>query len=83
MKTKVCEDGGKNPVWEDVFNIELFKGDDNSVLSIKDSVIIRLWDQDVTSNDPLGFTLLPLSALCFRGGSDSEYRFYFEGKCTG
>ena len=83
--TAVCQDGGMTPVWEDEeFEIKIVSpGDDVECPTIKDSIIIRLWDEDISASDPIAFGTVYFSQLCFNGGLDRNYPVYWEGKKVG
>jgi hypothetical protein len=83
--TAVCTDGGKTPSWEDEeFEIKIVNpGEDSECPTIRDSIVIRLWDEDVSSSDPIAFSTVYFSQLCFDGGLDRSYPVYWEGKHAG
>ena len=54
--TKVVEDGHKNPLWNETFEI--------AIESLQDELKISCYDQDSLSNDLIGELSVPLSKLC-------------------
>jgi Ca2+-dependent lipid-binding protein len=61
--TAVCQDGGKTPNWEDEeFEIKIVNpGEDEECPTIKDSVVFRLWDEDISASDPIAFATVYFS----------------------
>ena len=54
--TKVIEEGHKNPLWNETFEIP--------IESLQDQLTISCYDQDSLSNDLIGELILPISQLC-------------------
>ena len=81
LKTSVVDEGGKNPKWKDQEFIIIISTPENkeSLPDIDGQIDIRLWDEDNTTSDPIGFCVIKFSQLCFNGGSDRFYSFYWEG----
>ena len=74
-KTKVHDAGGKKPKWKDEFQLE--------VTSVTDEIILRCWDQDLTSSDAVGFTKVKLSSLMINCGIEDWFTIMFENKPAG
>lgn len=55
-KTSVIQGGGKKPVWNDLFEIE--------VHSMGDELHIECYDEDIFVHDLIGIATLPVSLLC-------------------
>ena len=56
FKTKAAKSGGKNPLWDQVFEIQLY--------SLEDEIKISCFDEDLISNDYIGERTIKLKALC-------------------
>ena len=59
-KTKVHEDGGKNPEWNESFDIP--------IQSMSDQVRITCYDEDALSNDLVGTQSFDMEKLCANQG---------------
>lgn len=44
---------------------------------------MRLWDENVTDSDPIGFAVLKFSQLCFNGGREKSYSIFWQGEIAG
>lgn len=56
FKTKVHNSGGKTPVWNQTFEID--------VKYIGDELNLTVFDEDVTTSDTVGSSNMKLAALC-------------------
>ena len=84
LQTKTHQDGGKTPEWNEEFNFDIrIEGWDSRVLSYKDHIIFRVWDEDTFGSDPVGFASIKISQLCFNGGQDHSYKIFWVGKRAG
>ena len=46
-------------------------------------MVIKVFDEDVTTNDAVGATQIKCSALCVPGGLDDWFTITFKGKSAG
>jgi hypothetical protein len=74
-KSKVHDSGGKKPAWTDEFVIE--------VSDPSEEIIIRVWDQDLTTSDAVGFTKLKMSSLIINCGVEDWFDIFFENNKAG
>jgi Ca2+-dependent lipid-binding protein len=65
MKTKIHYDGGKTPKFNQDFQLE--------VESPSDELILRVWDQDLTTSDAVGWAKIPMSALMINKGVEDWF----------
>lgn len=56
FKTKAAKSGGKTPLWDQVFEIQLY--------SLEDEIKIKCFDEDLISNDYIGERTIKVKALC-------------------
>jgi Ca2+-dependent lipid-binding protein len=56
FRTKVKDGGGKNPTWNETFQIP--------VKSMGESIKVTCLDEDIMSDDMIGSTVIPMSTLC-------------------
>jgi len=75
FKTKVHEAGGKKPIWGDSFTIE--------TTSPSEEIVLRCWDQDVTTNDAIGFVKIKLSSLMINYGVEDWFPIMYENSTAG
>jgi len=75
LKTKVHNGGGKNPVWGDKFQFE--------VTSYTEEIFLRIWDQDMTTSDAVGFTKVKMSSLMINNGTEDWYTVTYDNKPAG
>ena len=75
LKTKVHSYGGKLPKWEHEFKLD--------VQSASDEIVLRVWDQDLTSSDAVGFTKIKMSSLIINKGVDDWFTIMFDNKPAG
>ena len=62
LRTQTKEEAGKNPVWNELLELD--------VKFIGDVVTIRVKDENVTDSEIVGETEIKLSAFCVQGGID-------------
>ena len=48
-----------------------------------DEIMLRVWDQDLTTSDAVGFTKIKLSSLMFNNGTDDTYEVSYNNKPAG
>lgn len=75
FKTKVHHDGGKKPSWNNEFQLE--------VEGPTDEMVLRVWDQDMTSSDAVGFTKIKMSSLMINCGIEDWFTIMFDNKPAG
>jgi Ca2+-dependent lipid-binding protein len=75
LKTKVHDYGGKLPVWTDEFKLD--------VTSVSDEIVLRVWDQDITSSDAVGFVKIKMSSLVINCGIDDWFTIMYDNKPAG
>jgi Ca2+-dependent lipid-binding protein len=75
LKTKVHNYGGKNPVWGDEFVLE--------VGSPTEELVLRVWDQDLTTSDAVGFTKIKMSSLIINCGIEDWFTIMYDNKPAG
>jgi len=56
---------------------------DIDVKYIGDDMCIKVFDEDVTSNDAIGACQTKLSSLCVPGGLDEWFTITYKGKSAG
>lgn len=72
FKTKVHENAGKLPKWNQSFSFE--------VESPTEEIVLRCWDMDLTSSDPIGYATIKLSSLMINCGIDDWFPIMYENK---
>jgi Ca2+-dependent lipid-binding protein len=75
LKTKVHDYGGKLPKWTDEFKLD--------VTSVSDEIVLRVWDQDLTSSDAVGFVKIKMSSLVINYGIDDWFTIMYDNKPAG
>jgi len=75
LKTKVHSGGGKEPEWGDKFQLE--------VESPTEEIFLRVWDQDMTTSDAIGFTKVKVSSLMINGGLEDWFTITYDNKPAG
>jgi len=75
LKTKVHDYGGKLPKWTDEFKLD--------VTSVSDEIVLRVWDQDLTTSDAIGFVKIKMSSLVINCGIDDWFTIMFDNKPAG
>lgn len=74
-KTKVHSSGGKTPKWTDEFKFE--------VKDITEEMTMRVWDQDLTTSDAVGFAKIKMSSLMINCGIKDWFTILFDNKPAG
>ena len=74
-KTKVHSNGGKSPVWGDEFTLE--------VTNPTEELVLRVWDQDLTTSDAVGFCKIKLSSLMYGNAVDDWFTIMYENTNAG
>jgi Ca2+-dependent lipid-binding protein len=75
LKTKVIYNGGKTPKFNEEFQLE--------VNSPSEELTIRVWDQDVTTSDPIGWTKIQVSSLMINMGVHEWFNITYDQKNSG
>ena len=75
LKTKTHNNGGKAPKWSDEFEIK--------VNDLQEEVKFAIMDEDVTSDDTVGYGMVKLSALCINHGVNEWFSITFKDKLAG
>jgi Ca2+-dependent lipid-binding protein len=75
LKTKIHDRGGKTPKWGDKFQLE--------VESHTEEIFMRVWDQDLTTSDAVGFTKIKLSSLMINRGTEDWFTITYDNKPAG
>lgn len=74
-QTKVHESGGKTPIWNHSFDIQLG--------SINDDIQMKVKDDDMIGSKMIGEANLKASSLCINNGVRDWFKIYWEGKEVG
>ena len=74
-KSKVHDNAGKKPKWTDEFVFE--------IESVEDEMTMRVWDQDMTTSDAVGFTKIKMSSLMINCGVESWFTIMYDNKPAG
>lgn len=74
-KTKVHDNGGKKPKWSDEFTIE--------VSNASEEIVMRVWDQDLTTSDAVGFAKIKMSSLIINCGVEDWFTIMYENQKAG
>lgn len=86
FKTRVAEDAGQHPKWNDaVFEIPIVPDDVEVAngLHMQKDIMIRVWESNtLAASTPIGFACIKPSQLCFNGGSERDYEVHLDGKKT-
>ena len=75
FKTSAKEEAGKEPKWNQCFDID--------VKYIGDDLTVKVMDEDIGKDDMIGEAKIKLSSFCVNGGLDEWYEIYFEGESAG
>jgi len=75
FRTKEASDQGKNPLWNEKFELD--------VKYIGDDINLEVFDQDPFDSDFVGSALIKASAMCVGGVFDEWYEIEFKGKSAG
>ena len=74
-KSKTHDYGGKTPKWGQKFTFE--------VTDANEDMIIRVWDQDLTTSDAVGFVKVKMSSLMINCGTDSWFDIMYQNSNAG
>lgn len=74
-KSKTLNSAGKTPRWNQKFVFE--------VTSVDEDLMLRVWDQDMTTSDAVGFVKLKMSSLIINKGVDAWFEIMYENKSAG
>jgi Ca2+-dependent lipid-binding protein len=75
FKTKVHDNGGKKPAWTDEFVLE--------VTDHTEEMVLRVWDQDMTTSDAVGFTKIKMSSMMINCGVEDWFTIMYDNKPAG
>jgi Ca2+-dependent lipid-binding protein len=75
IKTKCCRNGGKHPVWNETFELNI--NDANEQLKI------QCLDEDWIVNDNIGETVIAIHVLCETRGIKKWIPIFFKGQKAG
>lgn len=75
FKSKVHDNGGKKPVWTDEFVLE--------VTDVTEELVLRCWDQDMTTSDAVGFVKIKMSSLMINCGVEDWFTIMYDNKPAG
>ena len=64
-RTKVLDEAGKFPKWNETFDIP--------VKYVGDDLNIQVLDEDLTKSDLVGSTSIKMTSLCCNGGMDDWF----------
>jgi Ca2+-dependent lipid-binding protein len=53
------------------------------IQSASEEIVLRVWDQDMTSSDAVGFTKIKMSSLIINKGVDDWFTIMFDNKPSG
>ena len=71
QRTKVHMDAGKLPKWNETFQFDIkYTGDDFN---------IKIFDEDITANEPIAACIAKASAFCIPGGIDDWFVCTYKG----
>ena len=74
-RTTAKEDAGRNPVWNEVIELE--------VNNISDDIHLRVMDENVGANCEIGCCSIKLAAMCTPGGLEDWWGIAFGNKKAG
>lgn len=74
-KTKVHDSGGKKPKWSDEFTMD--------VQDASQEIVLRVWDQDLTSSDAVGFVKIKMSSLIINCGVEDWFTILYDNQKAG
>ena len=75
FKTQVKQEAGKEPKWNECFEID--------VKYIGDDMTVKVMDDDIGRDDTIGVAKIKLSSFCVNGGFDEWYEISYKGKSAG
>ena len=74
-KSKTLDYAGKTPKWNQKFTFEVTSADED--------LMLRVWDQDMTTSDAVGFVKLKMSSLIINMGVNVWFDIMYENKGAG
>ena len=74
-RSKTLDYAGKTPKWNEKFILDVTSADED--------LMLRVWDQDLTSSDAVGFVKFKMSSLIINMGVDAWFDIMFENKSAG
>jgi Ca2+-dependent lipid-binding protein len=74
-RTKVLDEAGKLPKWNETFDIP--------VKYVGDDLNIQVLDEDLTKSDLVGSANIKMTSLCCNGGMDDWFDIQYKGKKAG
>ncbi len=74
-KTHVHHNGGKHPHWNKTFELQ--------VHSLSDDMIIKVFDEDMMSDDFVGMGIVKISSLVFNGGVNEWFDITYKERYAG
>ncbi len=74
-KTKVISEGGKNPQWNESFDIE--------IKSLQDEIKFTVYDEDSMTNDLVGERLFKVRSICQAALTQRTIPLIYQGKRSG
>ena len=75
VRTQVAKNGGKEPVWNETFEI---------MVSPMDTLVVEVWDKDTfTSDDLVGLTQIPVQRILMMGNLSEGYSLGNNGSPVG
>ena len=75
LKTKTADGAGKEPKWNETFDID--------VRTSGEELKLQVFDEDITTSDLVGETTIKLAALCVSSGIDEWFTVSYSGKPAG
>ena len=74
-ETKVMNGAGKNPKWNEVWEVE--------IKDMDDSITLACMEKDIMKDDEIGSATIKLASLCNAKGTDEWFELQYEGKKAG
>ena len=75
LKTGIDNTNAKKPKWGDKFQLE--------IENCTEELTLRVWDQDTTSSDAVGFTKIKMSSLIINCGVEDWFTILYDNKPAG
>merc|ERR1712046_38661 len=74
-KSKTLNYAGKTPKWNQKFTFEVTSADED--------LMLRVWDQDMTTSDAVGFVKIKMSSLIINMGVDCWFDIQYQNTGAG
>ena len=74
-KSRTMNYAGKTPKWQQKFTFEINSADEE--------IMIRVWDQDLTTSDAVGFMKHKMSSFIINMGVDAWFDIMYENNVAG